>query len=190
MKLKLWASLLAITGMLALVGLPTATGQEPDEQKEAKEDVTEAFSGTYQVEGGKKGATQKVNRAVQGILDDMSFIKRPFAEDKLKAKTEPCETLDVSFPGEKISVKCDGRPAYVSPTGYEKARYESAEGATYALRQKLEGRTLTQTFVSDDGKRTNTLQLTPSGQTILMKATLESGQLPRPLEYRLTYEKQ
>lgn len=193
MKLKTWAGIVAVAGLLLLFGLPSAIGQQPDEEgadeEGADEEIAGEFSGTYEVEGGKKAAQKKVDRAVQGILDDMSFIKRPFAEDKLKAKTKPCASLDVSFAGDKISVKCDDRPAYVSPMGNEKARYKSSEGATYALRQDIDGRTLTQTFVSEDGTRTNTMQLTPSGQTILLKARLESGQLPRPLEYRLTYEK-
>ena len=189
MKLKTWASLIVAAGLLVLVAVPTAIGQQPDDEARESDSVTEQFSATFEVEDGKKAARKKINRNIERLVDDMSFIKRPFARGKLKDKTAPCAALDISFPSDKISVECDNRPAYVSPTGNEKARYKSAEGVVYALRQNLDGRTLTQTFVSEDGTRTNTMKLTPSGETILMRVKLESDQLPRPLEYSLTYEK-
>lgn len=184
MKRKVCTSL-AIAAVMSVGGALPAVGQDKDDEQS----IQEAFSGTYEVEDGKAAARKKINRSIDTVVDDMLFIKRPWAEDKLQAKTVPCATLDISFPGDDIAVKCDGRPVYKSPQSDEKARYKSAEGAVYALRQHVDGRTLTQTFVSDDGTRTNKLTLTPSGKTLLMSVTLESGRLPRPLQYSLTYEK-
>lgn len=185
MRGKTWTSLAIAAALSLLVSVPVAVGQDEGDAQTVRED----FSGTYEVENGKAAARKKINRSIDKIVDDMLFIKRPWAEDKLQAKTAPCATLNVSFPGDDIAVECDSRPVYKSPQGNEKARYKSAEGVVYALRQNLDGRTLTQTFVSDDGTRTNKMTLTPSGKTILMRVKLESGQLPRPLEYNLTYEK-
>ncbi|QDG50301.1 hypothetical protein FIV42_06005 [Persicimonas caeni] len=185
MKGKLWTSLAIAAAMSLMVSLPTAVGQGTDD----KEKVQEEFSGTYGVENGKDAARKKINRSIDRIVEEMAFYKRPWADDKLEAKTVPCATLEVSFPGDDIAVECDDRPVYKSPVGNEKTTYTASDGSKYALRQNLDGRTLTQTFVSEDGTRTNKMTLTPSGKTILMRVRLESGQLPRPLEYSLTYEK-
>lgn len=185
MELRIWTSVAIAVALTLTVALPTAIGQGADEE----ETIREQFSGTFEVEGGKAQARNKINRAIEPIVDDMPFYKQPWADDKLEAKTVPCASLDISFPGDDIAMECDNRPVYKSPMGNETVQYTAEDGSVYKLSQNLEERTLTQTFVSEDGERTNTLRLTPSGETILMRVKLVSDQLPRPLEYNLTYEK-
>ncbi len=185
MKYSIRMTMAVAAAMTLLFGLPNAIGQDADED----ESIEEQLSGTFEVDGGKKDARQTINRAIEPLVDDMPFYKQPWAGDKLEAKTVPCASLDISFAGDDIAMECDERPVYRSPMGGEAVQYKAADGSVYRLRQELDGRTLTQTFVSEDGTRTNTYTITPSGKTLLLNATLESGQLPRPLEYNLTYDK-
>jgi hypothetical protein len=151
--------------------------------------VESQFSGVFEQALSKKKAREKINRAIESLVADMNFIKRPFARDALEDKTTPCSELALGFPGEKVSVTCDSKPATVSPNDDTITTYKAQDGNTYKVSQKQAGRVVRQIFYGDDGKRINTLILSKDGKTLEMSVRIESGRLPRPLEYELTFKK-
>jgi hypothetical protein len=178
---KLMASTIVLVFGLML-WLP-ALAQDSDESIEKK------FSGAYELTLSKEQARKKIDRAIESVVAEMNFIKRPFARSALEDKTEPCTDLALAFPGDKISVTCDSKPATVSPADDTIVNYKAQDGETYKVSQKHSGRIVRQTFHGEEGKRINTMLLSEKGDTIEMSVRIESGRLPKPLEYELTFKK-
>jgi hypothetical protein len=42
---------------------------------------------------------------------------------------------------------------------------------------------------ADDGGGSTTFELQPKGETLIVRRVMESSQLPRPVEYALTYRR-
>ncbi len=198
MSTKQWASASLFAALAALLALPAfaAKGEQDTNStntttsQASEQQVEQEFSGMWNLEGGAKQARQKINHKIDQVVSDMLFIKRPTARSKLQAKTGPCTGLQISFPNDEIAVTCDNRPIYRSPGNGQPVNYTSQDGSKYKLKQQLQGRTLIQTFISSDGKRVDRLTLGPDGQTLQTHSKLTSSQLPHPLEYELSYQKQ
>lgn len=176
-----------ITSTIAVVFglLLCAPAQAQDDDASAEEQ----FSGTYTLSVPQKKARASVNQKIEKLVDDMNFIKRPFARSSLKGTTEPCAKLTLAFPSDEVSVKCHGKPVTVSPDDGTQAPYKSDDGTTYQVRQEIEGSSLTQFFKGEDGTRTNTYTLSNGGDTLNLAVKIESDQLPRPLQYELSFKR-
>ena len=174
--------LLAAIVLLTLFALPVMA-QEDDSKSQAK-----SLSGTYTLSLSKTKARAKINKAIESVVADMNFIKRPFARDALEENTTPCTKLRITFPKNKISVRCDSKPASVSDND-KVFKYKAQDGTIYKMRQKHSGRVLRQTFYGEDGQRTNTMILSKKGNKLEMSVQITSDQLPRPLDYELVFVK-
>lgn len=153
----------------------------------ADDDANEKLAGTYELATSRDQAREKINEEIDELVEDVSFIKRSFARSRLRDKTEPCAEIEIDFPDDDVSVQCGDDPAAVSPPDDQPTDYTADDGETYRLRQNVSGRTLTQRFTSDEGTRTNRLRFSEGKDAIDMKVTVESDQLPRPLEYSLRF---
>ncbi len=149
----------------------------------------EQFSGSYTLSVPQKKARASINQKIEKLVDDMNFVKRPFARSSLKGTTEPCGKLTLAFPSDEVSVKCHGKPVTVSPDDGTQAPYKSDDGETYQVRQEISGSSLTQFFRGEDGTRTNTYTLSDGGDTLNLAVKIESDQLPRPLQYKLSFKR-
>jgi hypothetical protein len=161
----------------------------PAVAQDSEESIEEKFSGTYELSLSKAQARKKINKAIEAVVADMNFVKRPFARSALEDKTEPCRQLAIGFPSNKVSITCDAKPASVSPADDTVIDYKAQDGNTYRVSQKHAGRIVRQTFHGDEGKRVNTMKLSEDGKTLEMTVRIESGQLPRSLTYELTFTK-
>ncbi|MFP4599360.1 MAG: hypothetical protein ACLFVJ_13970 [Persicimonas sp.] len=171
---------------LAVALLVAVSAPAADEQADAREQ----FSGTWELSLSEAQAREQIDQAIEDVVEQMFFIKRPFARSELRGVTEPCATLQIDFPGEQVAVQCDDKPPSVSPNGDERVRYEAADGTIYRVEQKQSGRVLRQIFYSDDGRRTNTMHLSRDGRTFDMRVSIDSDQLPEAVEYELTFRAQ
>lgn len=155
----------------------------------ADDDAQEQLSGTWEPTPSTEAARQTVEAAIEEIVADMSVFGRPIARGRLRDTTEPCSTLEIAFPDNTIRVQCEDQPPTVSPNSPSLVNYRAEDGAIYQIGQQQSAGVLRQIFYGKDGMRTNRLSLAPDGETIEMDVTVESDQLPYPLEYSLTFEK-
>ena len=156
-----------------------ANGQTSDQR--AKFTGTFRYAGNAQQEDARRAA---IDRAVAG----MSAFTRSTARNRISATTQIISSYSFSFDPGKIVVRAQSRPDMISGDKGEPADY-TYNGKTSQLTQRLvEGR-ISQTFVSDDGRRENEFTLSEDAQTLILKVTLSSTRLSTPVTYVLPYRR-
>lgn len=156
-----------------------ANGQTSDQR--AKFTGTFRYAGNAQQEDARRAA---IDRAVAG----MSAFTRSTARNRISATTQIISSYSFSFDPGKIVVRAQSRPDMISGDKGEPADY-TYNGKTSQLTQRLVEDRISQTFVSDDGRRENEYTLSPDGQSLLLKVTVISSRLSTPVTYSLSYKK-
>ena len=134
-------------------------------------------------------ASDDVHRAIETTVGRMNFIARPIARSRLR-KTNPVhDRVVIAWTPAQVSVTT-GEAAPVTSAPGVTGRWRRGDGETFGLTQRWDGPRLVQTFRADDGARTNTYTLSPDGRTLSLDVQITSPRLPRPLAYRLVYERQ
>jgi hypothetical protein len=64
------------------------------------------------------------------------------------------------------------------------------DGEKLDVSMSLAGSTLTESFISPDGKRVNVFTPSADGKKLTMAVTVSSAKLPKPLTYKITYTRE
>ena len=168
-------TLVALTHLLLMLCASIAMAQ----------DATLSFS----LAQSKGSATSMVHDKIEAIVDDMNFIKRPFARSKLKDGNAVCSKIIIKRQGPNISTQCESNgKVFTTPAdGTKKKVIGSDNESEYILSQKLDGNTLVQVFRSENGDRTSTYVWDPAKKAMTLSIKLTSSKLPRPMTYSLNY---
>lgn len=181
-----WAVVTSV--LLAAGGVSFAPGARA-EPTEAASDLHVAFAASFGYVGGEK-EKRAIEAAIDRALDGMFFAIKPIARAKLRQGAVLLPSLSFAFRDGKIQSLSSGNPPIVSPETGENISYRAADGETYRVSQRFVGTKLMQQFVAADGTRKNEYVLSEQGKTLNLAVTLSSQKLPRPLMYRLSYQKQ
>ena len=136
----------------------------------------------------KGKATQRIHGAIEKLVDDMNFIKRPFARSKLKDTNKICSSVSIKVAGADVSVQCGSDKVFTTPKDGSKKRVKGTTGDMYDLTQKVTGDTVIQTFHAEEGKRTARYIMDKDHKKLTMDVKVESDQLPYPLTYKVYYK--
>jgi hypothetical protein len=128
-----------------------------------------------------------INRAIEQAIASMNFITRPVARSRLRKTNLPYRTLRISHTAAEVTTVPDSRDAVTSPADGSPIRWRREDGEMLTVTTRWEGESLRQTFVADDGQRVNLYSLEPDGRTLLMRVTVTSPRLPKPLTYAVRY---
>ena len=176
------SKILGIALVLALAGTVEA--------QTAEQTVVE-FKGTFRATGSEAEAQTQINEQIDEVVDQMNFIKRPFARSRLKEATKPCIELNFEvLQGNNLNVKCDERPDAIAPITGQGGSYTNEEGNKFVLVYKVGPNQILQAFADQDGLRKNLYTLSPDGETVKMEASVESKQLPEPVTFERTYQRE
>jgi len=164
---------------IALVASPSAS---------ADDSFSEKIEGSYQSSTSTSVARDRIDKRIESVVEKMPFYKRPFARNKLQEGTSPCQNVTFSYDDGEISIRCDSRPPAVAPSDGTTTEYTDESGETHRLSQTVREDRVIQVFNSENGSRTNTYRLS-GDDTLVMTAKLESPQLPEPITYARTFER-
>jgi hypothetical protein len=174
-----------ITGLALVFALAGTVGAQTADQ------VVSEFEGTFRATGSEQQARAEINEQIDEVVDKMNFIKRPFARSRLKEATKPCVELSFEvLQGNNLNVKCDERPDAVAPISGQEGSYTNEEGNKFVLVYKVGPNQILQAFADQDGLRKNLYTLSPDGDTVTMEATIESKQLPEPVTFERTFQRE
>ena len=146
------------------------------------------IEGKYRFVGGDK-ETKAVEEAIEKVVQEMLFIKRPIARGRLKDRNKVTSSWTFTTAGGQIKSAAEGIMTWSSPENGSSADVKTSTGDDAKLSQKIAGNKLTQVFTTKEGKRESIFTLGADGQTLTMDIVLVSEQLPIPLKYSLTYKK-
>jgi hypothetical protein len=128
--------------------------------------------------------------AINAIVADMNFIKRPIARIKLTNLNTVYKDLVLTISNNEVSVKLDEREPIRMPTDGKPVPWKREDGEVLQASVQVGKDKLIQTLKNDDGQRTNVYELSPDGKTLTLSITVKSGKLPKPLTYTITFGRQ
>jgi len=123
----------------------------------------------------------------ESILAKMNFFVRSFARDKISKVARVHKRVSIALAGKEISIVADDYTLPPVPTDGSILMYHNREGDVLRLRTRLEGNKLEQTFLADNGSRTNFCELSQDGNTLQMRVMIKSDYFDEPMKYTLVY---
>jgi hypothetical protein len=183
----LWAPLVAVA--IGCAHTAPEASPPPISSVPATLGVEQRLAGLYVYAGGpeeKTAVTAAVNRAVDGM-----GIATGFARSALLKRSEirPSYTIAFDARGEVV-VETPGYPAEVSPSDGTEVKLTNREGDVSQVSQRFVSGVLVQKGRTDEGQGQTRFTLQPDGKTLLVTRVMESAELPRPVEFTLTYVRQ
>ena len=146
------------------------------------------IDGKYRFVGGD-AEKKAVEEAIEKVVQEMLFIKRPIARGRLKDRNGVASSWQFATAGGQIKSTAEGIMTWSSPDDGKPADVKTSTGDDAKLTQKFVDNKLLQTFTTKEGKREDIFTLAADGVTLKMEVILTSTQLPMPLKYTLTYKK-
>jgi hypothetical protein len=142
----------------------------------------ERLLGSYTLD---PASSDDIKQAINLATKDLGFLVRPLARKRLRDLNPLSRTVSIERIGEEIEVVVNGEVRLRSPTDGRRMdwRYKDEQLVVMTL---LEGDVLTQTFVSEDGEKTNTYRALPDGN-LTLDVRITSPRLRRPVQYKLVF---
>ncbi len=151
--------------------------------------LQQRYAGTY-VYAGTTEERATVGKAVNAAVEGMG-IATGFARSALMQRTEIRPSYAIVFDGRgDVGVQTPGYPPEVSPSDGSAVKVTNKYGDESNMSQHFVGGALVQQGRNDKGKGETSFKLQSDGKTLLVKRVMESQQLPRPVEFTLTYVRQ
>src|SRR5690606_10225226 len=107
------------------------------------------------------------------------------ARKRLEASNRAPQKISIRADGTDVIVTLDGQ-RYRGRPGGPPVQVKNIEGGTSMMRLEIQKDRLYQTFVADEGQRTNVFAPYAEGRSMNLWVTVHSGRLPKPVKYRLT----
>ena len=147
--------------------------------------AAEGLAGRYTLLPERSDA---IPQAIERVVADMNFIKRPFARSRLTKTNAAYRTLRLDLGAALFRIQFEGRQPIETPADGRAVGWTREDGERFQVSTRMEGGNLVQRFVAEDGSRRNTYHLDPDG-TLRLQAEISSSKLPRPLTYTLVYRR-
>lgn len=188
-RIVLWL-MLALIPFGCVHGARRSARALPPPGSPAPLELRRRYSGTYVFAGGdseRAAVAASVDRAVA----QMSVFAIEIARGALLARAEIRASYAISFDDVgNIKVESPGEFPEVSPSDGTPVQVVNRFGDESELGQQFIDGALVQSGRADDGGGTTTFELQPDGETLIVRRVMESSQLPRPVEYALTYRRE
>ena len=138
-----------------------------------------------------------VNVKINEAIARMNVVVRQIARPRLRSTNVAYPRITMFYDNDNVRVDMQGRPSVSSPANGQPVLWQRETGRTCTpmrgdcvqVTTEWENGTLEQTFRAEDGQRVNVYTVSADGNTLTMNVTVTSPRLPRPLTYRLVYNR-
>jgi hypothetical protein len=135
----------------------------------------------------KHASNSGIEAAIEDVVKDMNFIKRPIARGRLKDTNPAYQKVTMTFGATETAIQYEARNPIKTPSNGTAVPWTREDGKTFQVTAKVEGNRLVQTFKNEEGERTNIWQLADGKLTLAV--TVKSGSLPKPLTYTISFHR-
>ena len=147
------------------------------------------IAGVYGYAGGEAERKQ-LFAAIEHVIHDMIFVARPIARKRLRAPNLPSEELMIAVTADRIIIVRPGRPTVSAPRDGSEIVWRSPDGDDFRVRHRLVGdHRVVQEFVGDGNRSENTFSIDAGGERLTVQTSITADRLPRPLDFRTTYQR-
>jgi hypothetical protein len=172
-----FAILFALTVFVAVLSPCSALAADADRER---------FSASFRYVGSRNEEATRRDAIDRGV-DGFFFAIRGIARSRLSDGTKIDPWVNFSFDADNLRVRVPSTTT-VSPANGTFVDHGSG-GDRSKLSQRLTDGKITQMFVAGEGQRVNEWMLSPDANRLLLKVTVSSPKLTRPVVYTLTYER-
>ena len=150
----------------------------------AAEDLLKPYLGPFRHSGGDKDLKAR-DRAIEGVVSEMSFLVRKMARDRLTAANAIASLLIFSRTSTELTIVMDDR-SFTGPLDGTKTKVISSGDTEIDMNYVLSKNSLTQNFERDGRGRINTFTL-EGDKSLRMDVRVFADELPKDLVYKLSY---
>lgn len=166
----------------AVAPLPQSTPAREDGDRAA----ADRHAGKFGFTGGE-AERAAVLAAIDEVVAEMNPLARAIARGRLQEANRVPERIEIGRTEDIVAIQFDDR-RYEAPLDGSAVEVVGVTGDTLTYRLSVRPERLRQSFVGDKGGRENTIGLHgEKGMTLRVRVTSDS--LPKPLVYRLSYER-
>jgi hypothetical protein len=145
-----------------------------------------ALRGTFVI---NRQASDDVNRAIDAAVARMSFVTKPTMRGRLRKTNQAYGRVAIGYDQRTVSITFDQRRPMESPANSTPVKWTREDGDKFDLSTEWEGENLEQTLKGEQETRTNTFTVSADGRTLTLGVVVSSPRLPKPLTYRLVYNR-
>jgi hypothetical protein len=171
-----WFALVCLFGVLGAPAAATAGSRG-----------LERFEGTFVYVGSSEKGARIIDRAITEVTDDMGFLKKGIANDRLDEALSVVPRIVIEADGDRIVVEFQSA-TYRSRVGGPWVEAKSPDGENVKVRHRVKKQRLIQEIQTDKGLRRDVF--VPRGKNeIRIDVTVSSPKLPDDIKYDLEYRK-
>lgn len=177
------------TVALGALGLGLALGLAIAAAK-ADDLAIQRFAGTYGYVGGD-AEIAALDRAIDGVVDQMSFLIRGIARRRLRAPNLPSKTVSIVLEKGQIRIDRPGQPAVSAPAdGTPITWRHPSDGDVFQVSHGIDAQgTLYQRFEGERSVSRNRFVLSQDEERLTIHTTISAERLPAPLRFKMSYER-
>jgi hypothetical protein len=180
-------ALLALGSFFLLIGAPNEGMTAVETVDEETLTRAQAFDGEYVFAGGQK-ERDGVDAAIEASVAPLNQMIRNMGRTRLKEANPVPQRLTIEVDGDSVEILMDGVGHEASLDG-SPIKSESPQGDKVKVSHRIRSSQLTELIDGSGGDRTNDFKLSADGTRLTMSVKITSGQLPVPVEYRLTFKR-
>jgi hypothetical protein len=143
----------------------------------------------YKAAESVKALRKKIDKGIEGAVEDMSFITRPIARSRLKDSNKIFNTITFDVNGSSVGIKQGDRPMITMKDG-KPTKWTRDDGETFTVTHTKGEHSITQTFKAEDGLKTLTYVFSKDLSKLSVSIELKSPKLGGPMKYTLQYARQ
>ncbi|MCU0692157.1 MAG: hypothetical protein MUF54_12225, partial [Polyangiaceae bacterium] len=122
------------------------------------------LAGTFVYADGKAGPA-KVEQAIETVVSEANFIKRPFMRSRLRDANPLLSSVAFYVDGDRVVYTFNGKHV-IESSAPGRFRWKSpTDGETYWVTHKLSDGQLVQTIAGDEGAKRETFKVSADGRT-------------------------
>ena len=134
-------------------------------------------------------ASDDLNRAIDDAVARMNAVLRPTMRGRLRKTNRAYQRVVIDYDQRTVSITFDQSRPMESPANGAPVKWTREDGDKFDLSTEWEGGHLEQTLKGEQEMRTNTFSVSPDGRTLTLGVVVSSPKLPKPLTYKLVYNR-
>ena len=145
-----------------------------------------ALRGTFVI---NRQASDDISRAIDTAVAGMSFVTKPTMRGRLRKTNAAYGRVVIDYDQRTVSITFDQRRPMESAANGTPVKWTREDGDKFDLSTEWEGGKLEQTLKGEGEERTSTFSVSPDGRTLTLNVVVSSPRLPKPLTYKLVYNR-
>ncbi len=156
----------------------------------AEEYLLTRFEGTYRYVGGD-AEIEALDRAIDEVVQQMSFLIRGIARRRLRAPNLPSKEVRIVIENRQIRIVRPGQPEVSAPAdGTPITWTHPTDGDVFRVSHGIDDDgALYQRFEGESSVSRNRFILSEDGKRLTIHTDITADRLPAPLRFKMTYER-